>query len=166
MREPSLDLSQSDVLQFLELTPDGVFAQRAGIIVFANAAFAAAMRVPAPSSLVGKELLSIIAPGDRAQIAGQLRERGPGLARPPADVRCLRADGSIAIFEYSAMRVVAGSIVIPAKQSPIPYPPRRLLLCPLSLLYPLFLAALSASAVPATSAVFSFLSVLREPPER
>jgi diguanylate cyclase (GGDEF)-like protein/PAS domain S-box-containing protein len=104
MREAGLQLHERDLQRFFDRTPDLIFAQQGGKIIYTNAAFVRAMRGGDAKSFLGRQVTSIIAMPDRERIAAQLREPDPEITRAPTDVRCLRDDGTQCILEYSAMR--------------------------------------------------------------
>jgi diguanylate cyclase (GGDEF)-like protein/PAS domain S-box-containing protein len=104
MSEAGLQLHERDLQRFFDRTPDLIFAQQAGRIIYTNAAFVRAMRGGDAKSFIGRQVTSLIAIPDRERVAAQLREPDPEITRAPSDVRCLRDDGTECILEYSAMR--------------------------------------------------------------
>ena len=100
------EMSPEDFQQFLDGTPDIIYAQRAGILVYVNPAFLRAMGTDDASHYVGKRLIEeVIAPQDREINAALISDPDPTAVRPVSEVRLLRVDGSIATFVYSGVRL-------------------------------------------------------------
>jgi PAS domain S-box-containing protein len=98
----------ADFCDIVEKLPDPVVIHRAGLIIYANGAMAAALRRDRSAALVGAELLTLVAPEDRRYAAEHLLTPfDPSQDPAPRDLRFTRADGSVALLEFAPIRPLA-----------------------------------------------------------
>jgi len=106
LAELSLRESERLYRQLVELLPDAVVVHRDGIIRFANRGAAELLGRPEPVELVGTHVLDHVHPEDRVRVVERWRELVGSGRVPPAEMRLLRADGTIVHVETRAARTV------------------------------------------------------------
>ncbi len=101
--EEALTASEERYRRLVELLPDGIAVHCQGQLVFANRQAARLLGLAAPEQAVGRSVLEMIHPGDRAMVMERIR-RGAELGepQPPLQERFLRADGSVVDVEVAA----------------------------------------------------------------
>ena len=105
----ALRASEDRYRQLVELSPDGILVGCDGVVVYANAALAALLRVPEPASLLGRPILDLVHPDFRPLATARLRTlRETGRPLPLAAARLCRADGTDVAVESSAAPVTHG----------------------------------------------------------
>ncbi len=83
-----------------ESSPDGLAAECEGCIAYANKAFAALYGYEDPSELIGKPVVSVVAPEDRERLAGYTEQRMHGGEAPSVyRFKGLRRDGTVVELE-------------------------------------------------------------------
>ncbi len=86
-----------------ENSVDAIGVSREGIHVFVNPAYAALFGYSSTDELVGKPVLELIVPGERATIQDRIQRRAQGAAVPTVyETRGLRKDGSEFIMDVHA----------------------------------------------------------------
>jgi len=96
---------------FFEATSDAIGVSCRGVHVEANAAYARLFGFERPEELVGRPILELIAPAERARIAEHVRRRSTG--DPPPEVylaRALRRDGGEFLMEVRVSMVPEGGV--------------------------------------------------------
>jgi PAS domain S-box-containing protein len=78
----------------VELAPSPISIVRDGRFVFMNRAGIHMLRYRKESEIIGKTLIELIAPEDRAMIAGRVGLWKQGRPNPPAEIRLLAKDGT------------------------------------------------------------------------
>jgi PAS domain S-box-containing protein len=98
--------SEERLRQLVEHSPDGIVVHREGRIIFANAVAARILGAASLHETIGRSLFDHLDPEDRDGGASRLGQ-GAGFEAPTglAEVRLIRADGSKAIVEATAMAV-------------------------------------------------------------
>ncbi|BCX18547.1 MAG: hypothetical protein KatS3mg117_2229 [Geminicoccaceae bacterium] len=95
--------------RLVEVAPVGLFVHREGRIVLANGAAAAILGAASPDELIGRPALELVAPADRARIAGRARrllERGG--TTPPLEITMTRLDGTPVEVETAGVAIADG----------------------------------------------------------
>jgi diguanylate cyclase (GGDEF)-like protein/PAS domain S-box-containing protein len=95
--------------RLVEVAPVGLFVHREGRIVLANGAAAAILGAASPEDLIGCPALQLVAPADRARIAGRARrllERGG--TTPPIEITMTRLDGTPVEVETAGVAIADG----------------------------------------------------------
>ncbi|HSP39350.1 MAG TPA: EAL domain-containing protein [Frankiaceae bacterium] len=91
--------------QLLELSPDGLIVHDAGVIVYANPAVIAFARASGLSDLIGKPILSFVAPESQPELLRRLAGlTGPGSVSAPSEAILLRMDGTTMVMEATSVR--------------------------------------------------------------
>jgi PAS domain S-box-containing protein len=89
----------------VELAPDAVVVHRDSRIVFVNAAAIRLYGAAAPEDLLGRDVLDLVHPDDRAFIRGRVEIARSGVATPLREFRLLRVDGSEVPAEASGIGI-------------------------------------------------------------
>lgn len=90
----------------LNALPAGIFLARSGQFLFVNDRMAQMFGYAASDMLAGVSSLALAAPEDQDTVLSRVRQRQPGVAEPPYDIQCVRADGSRFAARVSARRVI------------------------------------------------------------
>jgi PAS domain S-box-containing protein len=99
----ALEMNEEKYRQLVELSPDGIYIESDGYIVFANTAMAKLLGVDSPDLLLGKEILGFVHPDskeivlERIRVVKEKREYVPLL-----EEKFLRRDGSVVEVEATA----------------------------------------------------------------
>jgi len=96
---------------FFEATRDAIGVSAGGVHLEVNAAYARLFGFERPEELVGRPILELIAPAERARIAEHVRRRSTG--DPPPEVylaRALRRDGGEFLMEVRVSMVPEGGV--------------------------------------------------------
>jgi PAS domain S-box-containing protein len=108
--EEELRRSEESFRSLIELAPDGVLIRRAGIIVYVNHALVRCLGHGSADELLGRPVLDIVHPEDRAALAhdeGPLLGRGaPGSPAAPTEMRLVRRDGETVLVEGAGVPIV------------------------------------------------------------
>ena len=103
--EETLRRSESQYRGLIEHMPDGVFAYRSGVIVYANDAFARLLGHDDRAALVGKPIVELLHPDDHAAVRERIRTLlQTGLPTPPREFRMIGRDGSFRSVETVGLR--------------------------------------------------------------
>jgi PAS domain S-box-containing protein len=103
--EETLRRSESQYRGLIEHMPDGVFAYRSGVIVYANDAFARLLGHDDRAALVGKPIVELLHPDDHAAVRERMRTLlQTGLPTPPREFRMIGRDGSFRSVETVGLR--------------------------------------------------------------
>lgn len=106
----ALEASEERYRTLVELTPDALFVQTCGRFAYVNPATVQLFGAREASDLLGREILSVVHPDDRAYVAECIRRaRDEKLPAPPHRHRYLRLDdGSAVDAEVAAVPIVYG----------------------------------------------------------
>jgi PAS domain S-box-containing protein len=121
--EHSMRDAEARYRTLVDLSPDAVLLNSHHRIEYANRAAAEMFGVSAPALLVGREVLEMVHPEDRAMIAGRVEylRSGPGKTKFN-ELRMLREDGSVAWLEGASVsyfehdRLVIQTVLRPAPE--------------------------------------------------
>ncbi len=104
-RETALRESEQRYRQVVDLIPAAIWIHTDGVIVFVNDYAVRMFGATAASDLVGREILSLLHPDDRARAQERTRSvvHEQGLL-PPAELQFLRLDGRTIVVEAQAVR--------------------------------------------------------------
>jgi PAS domain S-box-containing protein len=101
--------SEERYRRLIELMPDGVAVHQDGVVRMANLAGARMLGYDSPAEVIGRPLLSLVHPEDRAAVLERTRallQRGETV--PPLEERFLRRDGSVIDVEVAVARFLLG----------------------------------------------------------
>jgi PAS domain S-box-containing protein len=93
--EEALRESEERYRNLVELSPDALILQRAGVITYANAAALDLFGAPYPEELVGKKSLDLAHPDYRGVVEGRMRELLETGYLAPYEVKIVRLDGGV-----------------------------------------------------------------------
>ena len=89
--------------RLVEASPDGIFLDRAGVVVFANTAFLRLMGAREARDLVGRRTLELVHPDSQPSVREmQRRMLEIGRAEPATEERLVRLDGTAVDVEVAA----------------------------------------------------------------
>jgi PAS domain S-box-containing protein len=92
------------VRMLVEHAPDAIAVHRNGRFVYTNPALVAALGYLDASELIGRSILDIVHPTDRARAMERMRAiYTTGTPNPPEEHRIIRKDGSVAIAELTGV---------------------------------------------------------------
>lgn len=104
--EEALRESEERYKNLVELFPEGVWVQRAGVILYVNPAMAKLLGASGPEELVGKSIYQFVHPDSRASVEQRTEEiLRDGITVPLKEQRYIALDGSILEVETSATAV-------------------------------------------------------------
>jgi len=94
-------------LHAIERTPDCVAIRRGERLVYVNPAFASSLGYASPEELLGRRVVDLLHPDDRALAGDRIRRFDEeGMPVPPLELRFARADGSVATLEIAPVQVI------------------------------------------------------------
>jgi PAS domain S-box-containing protein len=102
--QEALARAQRDFRQVIEKAPDAMAIRRGESLVYANPAFAACLGYASPEDLVGKRIVDLFHPEERARALARFRESVEG--HGPGEVRLLHRDGTVVTLELSADQLI------------------------------------------------------------
>ncbi|HYJ32883.1 MAG TPA: PAS domain S-box protein [Candidatus Binatia bacterium] len=94
--------SEERYRRLVELSPDGVFVQSEGAIVFANLAGAKLIGADRPQRLFGTPMLELFHPDHRGDASARLAEAGTKGPAAPFEEKMVRLDGAVIDVEVAA----------------------------------------------------------------
>lgn len=103
--ERQLGESEERYRSLVEMSPDGLFVQCDGRIVFANRALALILGAPHPQQLEGRPVLEMVHPDYRQTVQKRIEMVRNGQPVPPIEKKLLRLDGSEVLVEAAAVPV-------------------------------------------------------------
>jgi rsbT co-antagonist protein RsbR len=105
--EQALRESQERYRAIVELAPFGVLVHRAGRIVYINPAGARIAAGGDTAAMLGRDVMELVLPEDRAKVAARIRSTyGEGEAVPPIEEKFYRLDGTPYVAEVAARPVI------------------------------------------------------------
>jgi PAS domain S-box-containing protein len=105
--EEELGKRQQEFQALVENAPDAIFIQTRGCFAYVNAAMVRLLGAQTPEQLVGRSILEIIQPDDRALVAERIRHINEAREQKPATaVKYVRRDGGLMDVEVSAVPFV------------------------------------------------------------
>ena len=96
----ALERSEARFRVISERSRDAIAVYRDGCFIFANPAMVEILRYDKPSQVIGKPMLDIIHPDDRALVMKRRESFEQGKPLPPTELRFLRRDGSFGYMEF------------------------------------------------------------------
>ncbi len=101
--EEALKSSEESFRQLIERSPNVIVVHRDGVVQWVNEACAKTFGVP-PSEMIGRPVLDLVHPEDRAMVADRIRiQERTGEPVPAVEERFVHADGSIRYGEVVAL---------------------------------------------------------------
>jgi len=97
--EEALQRSEERYRTLVEISPDAIYVNHGGTIVFANAAALRLLGASEPSQILGKPALEIIPPENRLLVRDRIRLSLQGQTVPALEEKFVRLDGSLVDVE-------------------------------------------------------------------
>ena len=101
-----LQASEQRYRRLVQVSPDAIFVDRDGVIVFANETAARMIGVSDPSELLGTDTLELAASDDRITLASRRRKLREREQTPFGRYRYLRRDGSVGNCESAISSII------------------------------------------------------------
>jgi diguanylate cyclase (GGDEF)-like protein/PAS domain S-box-containing protein len=107
--ERALAESEARYRRLVELSPDAVLVHAGGVVRYANAAAVALLRAGSRDALLGRPVLDLFRPDQRAVVAERVRRvTTEGWVAPPLEEVLLRFDGTVVHCEVTGAPVQEG----------------------------------------------------------
>ncbi len=103
--ETSLRRSEANFRSLIERLPTGTIVHRHGRIIYVNPAGVSGLRYASAADLVGRPILDLMHPDDRALIRARMEQIVVDGSVGPAESRMIRSDGTIVVIEAEAVRL-------------------------------------------------------------
>jgi PAS domain S-box-containing protein len=100
--EGDLRASEARYRALVDLAPDAIVVHLGGRFVYANSAALRLYGASSPDELVGREVLDLVHPDDRALVGGPILDVTRGGSAPLRALRILRLDGAVVSVESTA----------------------------------------------------------------
>ncbi|MBW4699259.1 MAG: PAS domain S-box protein [Aphanocapsa lilacina HA4352-LM1] len=98
----ALEQSELRYRQLVELSPDAIFVQCEGKVVFINSAGVCLLGAQVPEQIIGMPVLELVHPVDRKIVRQRMKQLQAGTAVPLLEERFVRLDGTVVEVEVLA----------------------------------------------------------------